>query len=104
MIKKLLNVIFLKDIFDALHVGLKCCFKKPVTKKLFQTKRSNNSRGILEVDTKKCIKCGLCEGICPNKSVKLIGNEYPIFDIKHCCYCDLCKKACPKFAIKTKYD
>lgn len=99
MIKKVLKTILLKDIFDALFVGIRCCFKKPVTKKLSEIKKVNKFRKALEVDTQKCIRCGLCEGICPNKSIKLSPNKYPVFDEKRCCFCDLCRKACPRSAI-----
>lgn len=100
MLKKLFKTILLKDIVDALAIGFKCCFTKTLTQKLKNIKRSEKFRKELIINKKKCIKCGICEGICPNKSVKLPPHSVPVFDFNKCCFCGLCQKACPKLAIE----
>ncbi len=84
-------------------IGLKCCFTKPVTRKITQIKRAGKFRDGFSINKNKCIRCGLCEGICPNKSVVLRGHEIPVFNFDKCCYCGLCQKVCPKLAIKIKH-
>ena len=95
-------MLLLKDIISALIVGIRCCFKKPVTRKLPNIKRVEKFRDGFTVDKRKCVKCGICRGVCPNGSVKLEGTGIPVFNFDKCCYCGLCQKACPKLAIKTK--
>ena len=100
MLKKFFKMIFLKDILQALFIGIRCLLKKTITQNLPDIKRSSNFRNGFVIDIRKCIKCGTCEHICPNKSVKLLNNDFPIFDLNKCCYCRLCQKSCPKSAIK----
>ena len=103
MIRKLIRMILLKDIAKSLFVGIRSCFKKPVTRKLSEIKRVGKFRDGFAINKNKCVRCGICEGICPNNAVKLKGHEIPVFDFNKCCYCGLCQKACPKLAIKTKH-
>ena len=101
MLKNFFEMISMKDILQALFIGIKCCLKKPVTQNLPEIKRSPKFRNGFKVDITKCVKCGTCERICPNKSVKLLNNDFPIFDLNRCCYCRLCQKSCPKSAIQV---
>ncbi|MDO4975161.1 MAG: 4Fe-4S binding protein [Alphaproteobacteria bacterium] len=102
MIKRFFKLIILKDIFEALWIGFKNCFKKPVTKSLTEIKHSEKFREIIKIDKDKCIKCRLCESICPNKSIRLESGKIPMWNKQKCCYCRLCQKVCPKQAITTK--
>lgn len=44
----------------------------------------------------KCSYCGLCEAVCPKKSVKVKKFEKTIvFNEKKCIYCGKCVKSCP---------
>jgi len=71
-------------------------------------------RGEHTFDMEKCISCGLCAKICPNKAIELIEapedlrniykKTYPSIDLGKCCFCGLCEDICSKDAIKlTKF-
>ncbi len=102
MIKEFLKLVILGDIFGAFWIGVKNCFRKPVTKNLLNINRSEKFREIVTINKDKCIKCRLCENICPNLSIRLNPGEFPIWNKEKCCYCRLCRKICPKQAIITK--
>ena len=102
MIKELFKLIILEDIFEALWIGFRNCFRKPVTRSLSTIKHSEKFRETITIDKGKCIKCGLCENTCPNKSIKLKPGKFPEFYKQKCCFCRLCAKICPRQAITTK--
>ena len=100
MFRKFLKEILLIDIFEALSIGIKSIFKKPVTRKVSDIRRSQKFRTGISVCKSECIKCGRCSKICPSKAIKVEkGVTFPIFDLGKCCYCNLCQKSCPKSAI-----
>lgn len=51
------------------------------------------------IDQQVCCSCGLCEIICPNKSIKFSedtkGFFYPVIDYNTCINCGNCLKKCP---------
>lgn len=47
----------------------------------------------------RCIKCGICEKICPYDAVTLDEQRYPIIDAVRCEGCGLCVSACPTHAL-----
>ena len=57
----------------------------------------------------KCISCGLCDKICPNRAIEMVEaakadkdnypKTYPKIDLGKCCFCGLCEDVCPKDAI-----
>lgn len=47
------------------------------------------------IDENKCIKCGLCQNICPHQA---INNNIEIIN-ERCLGCSLCAKECPQKAI-----
>ncbi|MDR3030817.1 MAG: 4Fe-4S binding protein [Holosporales bacterium] len=102
MIKEFIKTVFLVDIFNAILLGIKCIFKKPVTKNLKDIKRNAGFRRYFFIDNSKCIGCKNCSSICPNRSIQIIDKNNYIFDKDKCAYCGLCQKACPKKAIKFK--
>ncbi len=67
-------------------------------------------RGEHVYDIEKCISCGLCAKICPNRAIEMVvvSNEhkdkypktYPKIDIGKCCFCGLCEEICPKDSLK----
>lgn len=67
-------------------------------------------RGEHEYDMDKCISCGLCAKICPNRAIEMVeaskedkdiySKTYPKIDLGKCCFCGLCEDICPKDAIK----
>ncbi|MBE6493463.1 MAG: 4Fe-4S dicluster domain-containing protein [Methanosphaera stadtmanae] len=48
--------------------------------------------------TEKCIHCGICEKVCPQKSILDLGEIYKIQD-NHCLHCGICFENCPVNAI-----
>lgn len=67
-------------------------------------------RGEHIFDIDKCISCGLCSKICPNKAIEMVEapeelkekypKNYPKIDIGKCCFCALCQDICPTNAIQ----
>ena len=103
MLKKLLKTILLIDILEALFVGIKCIFQKPVTKAVSDLKRKPKVRSKISVCEEQCIKCGRCAKICPSKAIKVEkSGGVPTLDLDKCCYCRLCQKSCGKSAIDVK--
>ena len=66
-------------------------------------------RGEHRFDADKCISCGLCASICPNKAIELVEappdrreeypKRYPRIDLRKCCFCRLCQDICPVGAL-----
>ena len=48
--------------------------------------------------TERCVKCGACEGICPNKAIKEEEEKFAI-DFVKCVECGACIGICPNAAI-----
>ena len=94
----------------ALGTILKYAFKKPITVRFphEMLETPERYRGEHSFDIDKCISCGVCERVCPNKAIKLIPakdkekypKKYPEIDLGKCCFCGLCEEFCPKKAIK----
>ncbi|MCD6127078.1 MAG: NADH-quinone oxidoreductase subunit I [Methanomicrobia archaeon] len=67
-------------------------------------------RGEHEYDIDKCISCGLCAKICPNRAIEMVEmpeeykdkypKKYPKIDLGKCCFCALCRDICPTGAMK----
>lgn len=55
----------------------------------------------LSVDREECIKCGLCQKVCPVDSIKMNEDNYPRNN-KNCISCMRCVNYCPNNAIKLK--
>lgn len=91
---------------------LKNLFQKPMTVKFPHESIpiAERYRGEHGFDIDKCISCGLCANICPNKAIKMVkapgeyGKKYPKLypqiDLGKCCFCGLCQDVCPTKAIK----
>jgi uncharacterized protein (DUF362 family)/NAD-dependent dihydropyrimidine dehydrogenase PreA subunit len=64
-------------------------------KKIFDNKK-------LEVDKEKCLKCGICDKICPVDAITY--TPYPVWDFKKCIRCHCCIETCPHHAIFLEED
>lgn len=73
-----------ESIQDVIDTNLKQCEVKYVPK-----------NPVINKD--KCIKCKLCEKVCPYFAIEL--DEWPKVDINKCFGCGLCQSRCPKNAI-----
>ena len=89
----------------AITTALKYLFLKPMTVKYPEVilKKSDNYRGIIILNTEKCIHCTLCARICPAAAIKMYKHEdgklYPGFDYSRCIFCGFCIDICPSFAL-----
>ena len=52
-----------------------------------------------EVDMDKCIRCGRCNEVCPEKVIVIKGDEPPLIFDEACSGCKACVYACPQNAI-----
>jgi len=67
-------------------------------------------RGEHDYNIDKCISCGLCAKICPNRAIEMVEiseehngkypKKYPKIDLGKCCFCGLCEDICPKESIR----
>lgn len=56
----------------------------------------------LELDDKKCIKCGMCLEVCPHNVFQNCNNQVIIQEKDACMECGACAKNCPAQAITVK--
>lgn len=68
-------------------------------------------RGRHALDLDKCIGCGTCAKVCPNRAIEMVSRgkeehskQYPVIDLGKCCFCGLCEEFCPRNAITLTKD
>ncbi len=100
-----------KGLLEGMRVTLKSFFNKKETLQYPEIKLAMPERfrgGELELDTKKCIACGLCSMACPNHVIEMTTgmNEAKkrylksyVYHSGLCLYCNFCVEACPTNAI-----
>lgn len=59
------------------------------------------ARSRLQVDVRKCRKCGACERACPSGAMGLRGGEY-VIDVSRCHHCYCCSELCPAGAVRAQ--
>ncbi len=63
------------------------------------TENTLTMKGRLEWDPSKCIRCGLCVGVCPFDALSLEDGRI-VIDHEKCTLCTLCVKGCPVAALR----
>lgn len=98
MINSFFNPI--KELFKGLLIVLKNGFKQDVTLEYPEKKKELNSnfRGKIKYDKDKCIKCKLCQNVCPAKGAITIQESFEI-DFSQCIFCGNCVENCPRQAL-----
>jgi len=54
-----------------------------------------------EIDTTKCVGCGVCEGTCSVGAIKVADGK-AVVDADSCVSCGACAGECPSQAIEVK--
>jgi len=54
-----------------------------------------------EVDTQKCVLCGVCVQSCPPKAIRIEGGRLR-FNYQRCIRCFCCRELCPHSALRLK--
>jgi uncharacterized protein len=52
----------------------------------------------------KCIRCGVCEEVCPVGAATLPENGDPVYDLDKCIGCAQCIALCPQSALKIFWE
>ncbi len=99
-------------MFGTIHELLRNLFKKPMTVRfpLESIPIPEGYRGEHSFEIDKCMSCGLCSRVCPNRAIELVEVQkkdkekypktYPRIDLGKCCFCGLCEDICPTGALK----
>lgn len=105
MINSFFNPI--KELAKGLFTVLKNGLKPRVTLEYPEKKKELNEyfRGKVIYDKEKCIKCKLCEKVCPVKNTISVSNCFSI-NYASCIFCGNCVENCPKKAlhISNEYE
>jgi pyruvate ferredoxin oxidoreductase delta subunit len=56
------------------------------------------------VDREKCIKCSICWRSCPDISIDVDNEGFPIINYDYCKGCGICAHECPKTAIRMERE
>lgn len=56
----------------------------------------------LELNTDKCIGCGMCVAVCPHRVFQFNNKKAEIIDRDACMECGACSRNCPVDAISVK--
>lgn len=93
-----------KDLYEKIVKDLPAALNKFNFSSVEEVVNTSLSKGKIKftpdnpiVDDNKCIKCGLCEKICPYFAIKV--EDKVNVDKEKCFGCSLCESKCPKKAI-----
>ena len=114
----------LRKIIRVLHIiplsiTFRHLFIKPITVQYPEERLTlpSHSIGMHKLDLNKCIGCGTCARVCPNKTIEMVTagvietklksgkvvkkpKKHPNVYLGRCMFCGLCEENCPTKAIK----
>ena len=70
--------------------------RRPILREQFSFGKSSYKKKGYEI-TKKCVGCGTCAWMCPEKCI-VDGRPYEIIS-RHCIQCGRCMEVCPQGAV-----
>ncbi|HNU83898.1 MAG TPA: NADH-quinone oxidoreductase subunit I [Thermoanaerobaculia bacterium] len=110
-LKQFLDRLLLLDLFAGLAVTGRHLFRRKVTVQYPEDRLepADRFRGMLRLDSERCIKCTLCARDCPLDIIYIdwhqetnpeTGKKEKVLDrfdidIQRCMFCGLCEEACP---------
>jgi uncharacterized Fe-S center protein len=53
---------------------------------------------------KRCIRCGICQEVCPVGAAVMPEDDYPVYDLDKCIGCAQCIALCPQTALKIFWE
>ncbi len=98
MINSFFNPV--KELFRGLYITAKNSLKDNVTLLYPEKKKNMNKffRGKIQYIKENCIKCKLCQRVCPSKNTIQIDKYYSI-NYAQCIFCGNCVEYCPRQAL-----
>ena len=64
-------------------------------------------RGLVKLDTTKCIGCEICAYVCPDKSIEINGSQHYYewsYNPGRCTFCERCINYCPVSALNMETE
>lgn len=91
----------IKELLKGLYTVLKNGFKPDVTLEYPEKRKelNQNFRGKIKYNKDRCIKCKLCQKVCPAKGAITIDSSFKI-NFSQCIFCGNCIENCPKQALE----
>ena len=90
----------INELLNGLKIVLKNAFKPIVTLEYPEKKKNlnENFRGKIKYIKENCVKCGICQKVCPSKGTINISETF-LLDYSQCIFCGNCVEHCAKKAL-----
>lgn len=59
---------------------------------------------IPQLNSEKCVVCGICVDVCPQGVLALQAEEVVFARPQDCTYCGACEESCPHDALVCSYE